>query len=208
MKLLLLEDDQILSETLQHFLEREGYEVDVALSMEEAEDLTFDNRYDLYLLDINLPEGSGLELLKSLRYAEDNTPTIFITALTDMSSIAEGFHLGAIDYIKKPFDPEELLIRLKAKFKNDVLTHNNIEFDQEAQILKKDGKVIDIGNVQYKIFTKLLQNRGTVVTKEALYECLDHVSDTALRVAITKIKQRLGVEITNIRGKGYMIEKV
>jgi len=208
MKLLLLEDDQILSETLEHLLTRAGYEVDVALSMEEAEDLTFDNKYDLYLLDINLPEGSGLELLESLRYAEDNTPTIFITALADMDSMAEGFKLGAIDYIKKPFDPEELLIRLKAKFKNDILYFEEIAFDQEAQVLRKNGEVIDIGNVQYKIFTTLLKNKGNVVKKETLYECLDHTSDTALRVAITKIKQRLGINIINIRAKGYMIEEV
>ncbi len=208
MKLLLLEDNQILSETLEHFLQREGYEVDVALTMEEAEDLTFENKYDLYLLDINLPEGSGLELLEALRHAEDYTPTIFITALTDMSSIAEGFKLGAIDYIKKPFDPEELLIRLKAKFKNDILYCQDVEFDQEAQVLRKDGEIIDIGNVQYKIFTKLLQECGTVVTKEVLFEALGHTSDTALRVAITKIKQRLSVDIKNIRGKGYIIEKI
>jgi len=208
MKLLLLEDDQILSETLEDFLTRAGNEVDVALTMEEAEDLTFDNKYDLYLLDINLPQGSGLKLLESLRYAEDNTPTIFITALADMDSMAEGFKLGAIDYIKKPFDPEELLIRLKAKFKNDILYFEEITFDQEAQVLRKKGEVIDIGNVQYKIFTTLLKNKGNVVKKETLYECLDHTSDTALRVAITKIKQRLGINIINIRAKGYMIEEV
>ena len=208
MKLLLLEDDQILSETLEHFLSREGYEIDIALTMEEAENLTFDNKYDLYLLDINLPEGSGLELLEALRHAEDNTPTIFITALTDMSSISKGFKLGAMDYIKKPFDPEELLIRLKAKFRNDILYYGDIEFDQEAQVLRKNGDIIDIGNVQYQIFTKLLCEQGNVVTKDVLYECLVHTSDTALRVAITKIKQRLGINITNIRGKGYIIEKV
>lgn len=208
MKLLLLEDDQILSETLEHFLTRAGYDIDVALTMEEAEDLTYDNKYDLYLLDINLPEGSGLELLEALRYADDNTPAIFITALTDMSSISEGFKLGAMDYIKKPFDPEELLIRLKAKFKNDILYCGDIEFDQDAGVLRKNGEIIDIGNVQFKIFTTLLKKKGNVVTKVELYECLDHTSDTALRVAITKIKQRLDVEITNIRGKGYIIEKV
>ena len=208
MKLLLLEDDQILSETLEHFLTREGYEIDVAFTMEEAEDLTFDNTYDLYLLDINLPEGSGLELLKALRHAEDDTPTIFITALTDMHSISQSFQLGAMDYIKKPFDPEELLIRLKSKFRKHILICEDVEYDEEAQILRKNGKIIDIGNVQYKIFTTLLSNRGNIVRKEILYECLAHTSDTALRVAITKIKQRLGVKITNIRGKGYMIEKI
>ena len=208
MKLLLLEDDQILNETLALFLTRAGYSVDVAHTMEEAEEFTYHKQYDLYLLDINLSEGSGLELLDNLRHAEDNTPTMFITALTDMHSISEGFRLGAIDYIKKPFEPQELLIRLKAKFKNDVLCYGAIEYDKESRVLRKNGEIIDIGNVQFKIFTRLLINSGRVVTKDELYECLEHISDTALRVAITKIKQRLEINITNIRGKGYIIEKV
>ncbi len=208
MKLLLLEDDHILSETLHLFLSKEGYEVDVALSIKEAEDLTFDNKYDLYLLDINLPQGSGLDLLGSLRYAEDSTPTIFITALTDMGSMAEGFKLGAIDYIKKPFDPEELLIRIAAKFSNDAVSYQHLMYDPQSQIIRSNGEIIDLGNVQLKIFEKLLSQSGSVITKETLYECLDNASDTALRVAITKIKQKLDIDIKNIRGKGYILEKL
>jgi len=208
MKLLLLEDDHILSETLQLFLSKEGYDVDTALSIEEAEELTFHNRYDLYLLDINLPQGNGLDLLKSLRYAEDTTPAIFITALTDMHSMAEGFQLGAIDYIKKPFDPQELLIRIAAKFSVSTLCYKHLEYDPESQIIRFNGEIVDLGNVQFKIFEKLLCQCGTLVSKEALYECLDHISDTALRVAITKIKQKLDIDIRNIRGKGYILEKL
>jgi len=207
MKLLLLEDDPILSETLQLFLSKEGYNVDTALSIEEAEELTFKHRYDLYLLDINLPEGNGLDLLQSLRHAEDATPTIFITALTDINSMAEGFKLGAIDYIKKPFDPQELLIRIAAKFTNDMLYYKHLEYDPRSQILRTNGEIIDLGNVQLKIFEKLLCQCGSVITKEDFYECLDHTSDTALRVAITKIKQKLDIDIKNIRGKG-LLEKL
>ena len=208
MRLLLLEDDQVLSETLQLFLTREEYHVDGALTIEEAEDLCYKNKYDVYLFDINLPDGSGLELLKNLRYAEDNTPTIFITALTDMHSMSQGFELDAIDYIKKPFNPEELLMRLKAKFKNNTFHLGGIVYDKDSQTLYKDGELMDIGNVQYKIFIKLLENTGAVVTVDELYECLEHPSNTALRVAITKIKQRLKIDIKNIRGKGYIIEKI
>ena len=208
MKLLLLEDDPILSETLQLFLSKEGYDVDTALSIKEAEELTFDNKYDLYLLDINLPQGNGIDLLKSLRYAEDVTPTIFITALTDMNSMAEGFKLGAIDYIKKPFDPQELLIRIAAKFSTSTLSYKHLEYDPQSQIIRFNGEIVDLGNVQFKIFEKLLCQCGSVITKEELYECLDHISDTALRVAITKIKQKLDIDIKNIRGKGYILEKL
>ena len=208
MKLLLLEDDHVLSETLQLFLEKEGYDVDTALNIEEAETLTFNNSYDLYLLDINLPQGNGIELLQSLRYAEDNTPTIFITALTDLNSMSEGFKLGAIDYIKKPFDPQELLIRIAAKFTATTLMYNHLEFDPHSQIIRYNGEIIDLGNVQLRIFEKLLSQCGSVITKEELYECLEHASDTALRVAITKIKQKLDIDIKNIRGKGYILEKL
>ena len=205
-KILLLEDDQLLNETLQLFLEREGYGVDVALTLEEAEELTFENKYDLYLFDINLPQGSGLELLQYLRGAEDKTDTIFITALTDLTSISKGFELGAIDYIKKPFHPQELLIRLKSKFSSSVITLGNVVFDQEAELIRIDDKVVDIGLTQYQVFKKLILHRGSVVNKVDLLELLEQPSDNALRVSITKIKQRLGVEIKNIRAKGYMIE--
>ena len=205
-QILLLEDDQLLSETLQLFLEREGYGVDIALSLEEAEKLTFENSYDLYLFDINLPKGSGLELLEYLRLAEDKTDTIFITALTDLNSMAKGFELGAIDYIKKPFHPTELLLRLKSKFRNEVLSIDDVEFDLESEVIRKGGKVVDIGLTQYQVVSKLIKNRGSVVCKVDLVELLEQPSDNALRVAITKIKQRLNIEIKNIRAKGYMIE--
>lgn len=208
MKILLLEDDQILSDSLADFLERQDYDVDLALSMQEAENLTFSNTYDLYLLDINLPDGSGLDLLKALRHAEDTTPTIFITALSDMDTLSKSFKLGAMDYIKKPFNPMELLIRIDAKFVQDKIIHQHIEFDQKANVLRKDGKIIDIGNVPYRVFTTLISRRGEVVTKDILYECLDKISDTGLRVAITKIKQKLEIDIKNIRGKGYIIEEL
>ncbi|MDM5271980.1 response regulator transcription factor [Sulfurovum sp. zt1-1] len=208
MRLLLLEDDHILSETLQYFLSKENYTVDTALSIEEAEELTFANSYDLYLFDINFPQGNGLSLLESLRKAEDTTPTIFITALHDMDSIAQGFKLGAIDYIKKPFDPQELLIRIAAKFTQDFIAYKNLEYDSNSRIIRLDGEIIDLGNVQLKIFEKLIRNCGSVITKEELYECLEHTSDTALRVAITKIKQKLNIDIKNIRSKGYILEKL
>ena len=208
MKILLLEDDITLCETLQLFLQREGYDVNIALDIREAEALSFAQRYDLYLFDINLPEGSGLELLKALRHAEDNTPTIFITAQIDMHSMAQGFNLDAIDYIKKPFDPQELLIRLHAKFKTTTITHGDITFDPDSGLLRKRGDVVDLGHVYHQIATLLLIHRGELVSKEELYECFENSSSRALRVAITMLKQKLDIEIKNIRAKGYMLENL
>ena len=206
MKILLLEDDHILSETLEILLQKEGYTVDIALDIDEAIESSFSINYDLYLFDINLPSGSGLELLKALRHAEDDTPTIFITALTDMTSMSEGFELGAMDYIKKPFEPEELLIRIRAKFHSCDLCYDDIIYDPKHDIIRKNGEIIEIGNVNTQIFHLLLAHKGTLVNKELLYECFEHPSSSALRVAITQIKQKLKIAITNIRAKGYLLE--
>lgn len=207
MKILLLEDDQILGETIEIFLTQENYTVLWVTTIEEAEEATFNDHFDLYLFDINLPEGTGLSLLQDLRYAEDTTPTIFITALTDMNSMAKGFKLGALDYIKKPFDPEELLIRIGAKFKEENIQYGNIFYSPATQTIRLDGKVIDIGIVPTKIFAKLIDNVGSVVYKEELLDCLEQSSDNALRVNMTKIKQKLSIEIKNIRSRGYLLEK-
>ena len=207
MDILLLEDDYILNETLGIFLEKAGYCVDSALSIEEAEDLSFENNYDLYLLDINLPSGSGLELLRSLRIAQDYTDVIFITALHDMDSMALGFKLGAMDYIKKPFNPQELLIRIKAKFDKPILEYGHISLDKQSKILKMNGKVVDLGYTQLAILEKLLSKCNKVVTKDEILLDIT-ISDVALRVAITKLKQKLNIEIKNIRGKGYILEEL
>jgi DNA-binding response OmpR family regulator len=207
MKILLLEDDQILGETIEIFLTQENYTVLWVTTIEEAEEVTFNDHFDLYLFDTNLPEGTGLSLLQDLRYAEDTTPTIFITALTDMNSMAKGFKLGALDYIKKPFDPEELLIRIGAKFKEENIQYGNIFYSPDTQTIRLEGKVVDIGIVPTKIFAKLIDNVGSVVYKEELLDCLEHPSDNALRVNMTKIKQKLSIEIKNIRSRGYLIEK-
>jgi len=208
MKILILEDDQIFGGTLELFLTQQGYDVEWVTCIEDAENITFDQNFDLYLFDINLPDGRGLTLLDSLRFAEDNTPTIFITALVDMESMAEGFKLGALDYIKKPFNPAELLIRIEAKFKQETIFYGNIEFEPNTQMIRVNKKIIDIGLVPTCVFEKLIKNIGTTVSKEELLECLDHPSANALRVAITKIKQKLNIEITNIRAKGYLLEEI
>lgn len=207
MKILLLEDDQILGETIEIFLTQENYKVLWVTTIEEAEEATFNEHFDLYLFDINLPTGTGLSLLEALRYAEDKTPTIFITALTDMYSMAKGFKLGAMDYIKKPFDPEELLIRIAAKFKEENIQYGNVLYNPTTQTIKMNGKVTDIGTVATKIFAKLMANVGSVVNKEELLDCLEQRSSNALRVHLTKIKQKLSIEVKNIRSRGYLLEE-
>ena len=146
-KLLLLEDDPNLSKTLIKYLERSGYEVDWAKDGEEALDLSYDNDYDLYLFDINVPLINGIDLLSDLRNAEDQTPTIIISALVDIESVTNGFIAGADDYLKKPFDPEELLVRIQAKTAGlkKILKFKNFEIDLQNDTVYKDGIELFLG---------------------------------------------------------------
>ncbi len=208
-KILLLEDDYELGDTLEELFKENGYEVKLVRNANDAIDSTYDEKFDLYLFDINLPDISGVELLESLRNAEDKTPTIFISALIDIESIAKGFAVGADDYIKKPFMPEELLIRVNAKLnqvKNETISIGDIEYDVGKRVLKKNSKFISLGEVHTALLHELLINRGSVIDKGALLDLLEHPSDAALRVAINKLKNTTGLAIKNIRGVGYTVE--
>ena len=210
MKILLLEDDKILCDSLKEFLELEGYSVDVAHRGSEVFDLTFVNKYDLYILDVNVPEISGFDVLSSLREADDNTPAIYITALTDISSISKGFAMGAEDYIKKPFDPEELVIRIKSKYQqeDELLYHKDICYDPLTKVIQKESKTIGLGEVQQNIFHELMVHQNKIVDSYTLMDFLEQPSANALRVNLAKLKNKLGIEIKNIRGQGYMIENI
>ena len=206
-RLLLLEDDPSLSKTLIKFLTYNGYEVDWAKNGEEAMELSYVNHYDLYLFDINVPLMNGIDLLTALREAEDYTPTIIISALRDIHSITQGFIAGADDYIKKPFDPDELLIRIKAKTSTlkEKLKFKNFEIDIKKEEIFNHGKPIQLGEVQKNIFITLVKNHPNPVTKDELMLLLEKPSDLALRVNIAKLKKNLDIEIKNVRGVGYKI---
>lgn len=210
MKILLLEDDQILSESLKEFLELEGYKVDVAYRGTDVFDMTFDESYDLYILDVNVPDVNGFEVLSSLKDAGDETPAIYITALTDINSISKGFKIGADDYIKKPFDPEELVIRIKRKYQpEDNLIHlNDLVYNPITKLLQKDGQTIGLGEVQQNIFHTLITEKNKIVDSYILMDFLEQPSANALRVNLAKLKNKLGIEIKNIRAQGYMIESL
>jgi DNA-binding response OmpR family regulator len=212
-KILLVEDDVVLATSLSKYLQLNGYDVDVAKSYYEAGDKTYENKYDLYIFDINLKDGSGIELLEDLRFAEDNTPTIFISALRDTKTVVKGFNAGAEDYIKKPFDPEELLVRIKARLNskrvNEKPQEEEIKYKDitiKGNTVLKNGKVIELGEVQLSILKTLLKNKGRIVPKENLYNVMHHPSSLALRVNISKLKKKTGINIKSVRGLGYLIE--
>lgn len=208
MRILLLEDDFVLGESIEEMLREAHYDVDWARNGDDAAQFTFDNFYDLFLFDINVPDINGFELLEQLRNADDTTPTIFISAMGDISSITKGFSLGADDYLKKPFFPEELLVRIDAKFAkfNQTLHYGAITYNPKTNEVTKDGALITLGDVQLPLLRLFITNIGRTLTKESLFDLMEHPSDTALRVAINKLKQTTRWEILNVRGIGYRIE--
>jgi DNA-binding response OmpR family regulator len=207
-KILLLEDDRLLAQTLQELLTSEGYLTTLATTFTQAADLTYTEKFDLYIFDINLPDGTGLELLASLRNAEDRTPTIFISALVDLDTMTKAFSIGAGDYVKKPFFPEELLLRVNAKLQleQSEITYKHISLNPKTKIVQIAEVKHALGEVQTKLLELFLTNRGKVLDNALLMDALENPSPTALRVALTKLKQTTALEIKNLRGIGYILE--
>jgi len=206
-RLLLLEDDPNLGHTLIKYLQHAEYSVDWAKDGEEALELSYHHQYALYLFDINVPLINGIDLLGELRDAEDFTPTIIISALVDIDSVTKGFMAGADDYLKKPFDPEELLIHIKAKTGElrPKLRFKDFEIDTKRQSIQYEGKEIFLPEVQKRLFISLVQHYPNPATKEKLLEFLEKPTDLALRVNLSKMKKLLSIDIQSIRGIGYKI---
>jgi DNA-binding response OmpR family regulator len=210
-KILLLEDDRLFNETLEDFLEEEGFDVDVALDPYTALELTYDKKYDLYLFDVNLPYESGFDLLKKLRQSSDLTPTIFLTSRDDRDSLAEGFGTGADDYMKKPIDLDELLMRIRAilrrQVRQDRLVFGEYTLDMVGKMLYKGDEVLDITKKAVELLVLLIESRGEIVSSEVIKSRLwaagQSASDGALRVYVTQLKKYFPESIINIRGVGY-----
>jgi DNA-binding response OmpR family regulator len=213
LKILLLEDDVILSETLMELLQSEEYDVVHVNDGQKALDATFSQHFDLLLLDVNVAYLSGFELLKSLREAGDKTPAIFITALTDIASLSQGFEIGADDYIKKPFDFDELLVRIHALLRKsyhsytDELQVGAFRFVIEKDELYKGSEFIALSPYELKITKLLFQNLDKTVQKELILEYLGdgrEMSEGSLRVHINKLR-KIGLPISTIKGIGYRL---
>ncbi len=212
--ILLLEDDLLFAETLTDLLEDEGFCITHAPNGQEALDLTFENKFDLYLLDINVPLLDGVTLLKELREANDTTPTIFLTSHKDKEMLAEGFLSGGDDYVTKPFDSDELILRINALLRrtkpNNSLSVGLLRHDElHKSIFYKDSE-LELSRKEYQLLLLLMQHANNAVPKELIVDELwstsQSSSDGAIRVYINRLKQVVPeVPIENIRGVGYKL---
>lgn len=209
-RILLLEDDALLSQTLHDLLCAQDFDVDVASDGEEALALCYEHHYDLYLFDVNVPLLGGIDVLKLLRESGDKTPAFFVSALRDIQTITKAFDSACDDYIKKPFEFDELLVRIKAHIvkKNPFVCYGAVRYDLAQKRLFLEDKEIDLGSVDKEIFDLLLRNQGQLIYKEQFFDVMEKPTDLALRVHIAKLKKRLGLHVSNIKGIGYRLESL
>ncbi|WP_457743312.1 response regulator transcription factor [Sulfurimonas sp.] len=215
MKILLLEDDTALANILVDFLEDE-YEVVQTYSMKKALTLAEEDSFDLYIFDINVPDGDGISLLRELREFNDTTPAIFITAFHDTKYLTSAFESGANDFIRKPFELEELsqrITNIKRHFGLDTLIRldENITFDTKVHSLNIGTKRIALTHKESDCLHYFYKNRHRVISSDELLQNFwgfdEMPSDDAIRTIIKNLRKHIGKEhIVNIRGEGYKFE--
>ncbi|WP_456393769.1 response regulator transcription factor [Nitratifractor sp.] len=213
-KILLLEDDIILQEIIEEFLTEKGYDVECFYDGEQALDAATARSFDMLLLDVNVPEVNGFELLEYLREIRNHTPAIFITSLNDLKNLRKGFELGAEDYLKKPFDLDELAIRIAHHLRGAGRSTYRIgamEFLPERHLLcTSEGETIPLKQKESKILAYLLSREGRVVSSDELIENLwdneQPPTYATIRTYIKNLRKALGhAVIENIKGEGYRI---
>jgi len=214
-KILLLEDDANLNDTICDYLE-DDYTVDSAYDGYEAENKLYEHSYDLLLLDVNTPGIDGFELLKNAREHGVKTPAIYITSLSSVDDLEQGFDSGCDDYIRKPFALKELLIRVETLIKRNffhedrefIEIDSSIRYDVKNSTLLIDNNSHQLGVKESKLLKLFLQSSDEVLSHARIFEVLwaydEEPSDTSLRTYIKNLRKMIGKDrIVSIKKQGY-----
>ncbi|MBE0499415.1 MAG: response regulator transcription factor [Campylobacterales bacterium] len=215
MRVLLLEDEYTLRISIEEFLEDIGYKIDGFSSSEEAYDAVYENRYDLLLLDVNVPGRSGLELLRDLRDEGVKTPAIFLTSMTEVRDLKSGYEAGCCDYMRKPFDLLELQLRMEQVIRScyhenrtTIVLLEGLEYDTTHFSLISHGNTLTLSKTEKELLNVLIKYKNQVVSIEVLQEEVwgEFVDPANIRVQINNLRKKVDVEfIQNRRGIGYII---
>ncbi|QBR84388.1 response regulator [Legionella israelensis] len=218
MRLLLVEDDELLGDAVKTGLTQFGYVVDWLKDGEAARAALKTETFELIILDLGLPKLSGLNLLQHIRQEGNSTPVIILTARESVEDRVKGLDSGADDYLIKPFDLNELSARIRALVRRsqgraDALIHyRNIILDPAAHSVMVDNELVNVPRREFALLQKLLENSGQVLSREQLMQSIygwdEDVDSNALEVHIHNLRKKLNANfIRTIRGVGYMIEK-
>ncbi|MDE7177788.1 MAG: response regulator transcription factor [Lachnospiraceae bacterium] len=231
-KILLLEDDISLADGLCYSLKKNEYEVETAESVREAKEFLLRNQYDLLLLDVTLPDGTGFEVCEAVRTQGNQVPIIFLTASDEEINVIRGLDSGGDDYIGKPFKLGELLSRIRALLRRAGVTRaenkltrqgsivcGDIEIDLAGSRVLLQGKKLELTPVEYRLLCLLVRSRGRVVTREMIFEELwdnsgNFVDDNTLSVYIRRLREKVETDpsrpehLITARGFGYSWQEV
>mgnify|MGYP003600818144 FL=1 len=215
MKILLLEDDVILNEIIEEFLLSLNYEVITAFDGNIAEELIYEESFDLLLFDVNIPNITGFELLKNIRQNNINIPIIFITSRHTADDVKIGFNSGCDDYIKKPFELSELQLRIEnIKRLRQIDNHGQIKIDNdtfynyEKKVITRNHEEFNLSKIEAKILEYFLKNKNKTISIDEisvnnwLYD--EMPESTTIRTYIKNLRKKLNDEtITTLKGIGY-----
>ena len=216
-QILLVEDDETLSELISEYLSEQGYDVTVRTDAKAALDTAYERNFDILILDVKLPKGDGFSLLRELRRLGDDTPAIFTTSLNTLQDLEIGYKSGCDDYLKKPYELKELLLRiqilLKRKFShvNDefIELNDGYKFYPSSKTLRQNGQIVNLSNKESELLALFLENKNALLSKEAIFEKIwnydEEPSELSLRVYVKNLRRILGKDaIINRRGDGYI----
>lgn len=230
MKILIVEDDAVIAAGIEYSLQQEGFTVTVANSVATAFEKMEHSSFELYLLDLGLPDGTGYEICRKVKEKGD-APVIFLTAVDDEGNVVMGLDMGADDYITKPFRIRELISRIKSVLRrygknqteNNCITFGNIEvYVKDAKVYRVLGtgekEEILLTAMEYRLLLVFLQNSGRVLSRNQLLEGIwdingEFVNDNTLTVYIKRLREKLENNpqspkyIKTVRGLGYVLEK-
>ena len=216
-QILLVEDDETLSELISEYLSEQGYDVTVRADAKAALDTAYERKFDILILDVKLPKGDGFSLLRELRRLGDDTPAIFTTSLNALQDLEIGYKSGCDDYLKKPYELKELLLRIQILIKRKF-SHVNDEFIElnggykfypSSKTLRQNGQIVNLSNKESELLALFLENKNALLSKEAIFEKIwnygEEPSELSLRVYVKNLRRILGKDaIVNRRGDGYI----
>ena len=220
MHLLLVEDEPEISQSLTRYLVREGFVVDCADCLEVAKAAVLDHQFDLVLLDRRLPDGEGKSIIEFCRKREISTRFILVTALGQVDEIVDGLSDGAIDYVSKPFEPQELLARIRnalrfpLKQQSKIKEFGALRLNSDSGDFRIDGELLFLTRAQRLVLEALMQRPGSVMSREALFSRVygydGDATDNSLEALIYRLRKALGsktdkIQIQSVRGIGYAL---
>jgi len=207
----IIEDEEDLLELLEFTLKNKGFDVVGFLNTKNVKKFIQEENPDLLIVDRNLPDVEGSLFVQEIKKEGYNIPVIYLTAKIDDDEVLEGFNRGADDYIRKPFNMDELIARINAvlkryNLKTNIISYKNYHLDLESKILSYEGNKIPLTPSEFKILKFFFENQKRVVSREEIMEIFEFSNEKSVNVAINRLNHKINFILENVRGIGYKLK--